>query len=411
MATEKDAARGLESLNRPPPSNNTVRVRMLDTTSVMSLHAFSFVQPVMPGHELMSVTTMAFLLENERLGKRAMFDLGTRKDYWNSPPMTLQRIQDAIPGVRIDKDVTEILEEKGVELETINDIIWSHSHWDHMGSPHLFPPTTNLWYGKGTGVFPPFPHSPGSNLNEDDFRGRHCSEIDCARGGLHIGPFPAHDFYGDGSLYLLDTPGHWPGHLCALARTTPDTFVFLGGDICHFAGDFRPSEWIPMPDEVPAVAFRGRVGRNPMPCPGAVFTDHHPQKQNKSLTEDVDVQTTPFYKLSEHAKSTYKDPPTAIVTTLGLQRYFDADPNVLVLLAHDTALVDVLPTFNDNPEKDLNDWKAQGMKEKCHWGWLGELPQYDSKGNVVGPPVCREVPVVEGLWKEGRLIRSFNESP
>lgn len=93
---------------------------MLDTTSVMSLHAFSFVKPVMPGHELMSVTTMAFLIENERLGKKAMFDLGTRKDYWNSPPATLQRIQDAIPGVRIEKDVTEILQEKGMKLEEIS---------------------------------------------------------------------------------------------------------------------------------------------------------------------------------------------------------------------------------------------------------------------------------------------------
>ncbi len=44
-----------------------------------------------------------------------------------------------------------------------------------------------------------------------------------------IEPFPAHDLYVDGSLYLLDTPGHWPGHMCALARTTPDTFILLEG--------------------------------------------------------------------------------------------------------------------------------------------------------------------------------------
>ncbi|KAL1894029.1 hypothetical protein Sste5346_006171 [Sporothrix stenoceras] len=401
----------LGKLNPPPRSKNTVRVRMLDTTSVMSLHAFSFVDPVMPGHELMSVTTMAFLIENERLGKKAMFDLGTRKDYWNSPPMTLRRIQDAIPGVRIDKDVTEILQEKDIPLKEIDDIIWSHSHWDHMGSPHLFPHSTNLNYGKGTGIFPAYPHTPDSNLNEDDFNGRQCNEIDCGSSGLRIGPFMAHDFYGDGSLYLLDTPGHWPGHLCALARTTPDTFVFLGGDICHFAGDFRPSPQIPIPDEVPAIAFRGRVGRNPMPCPCAVFTDCHPQTHDASTSaaEGINARTTPFYKLSTHTKSTYKDPQTAIVTTFGLQEYFDADPNVLVLLAHDTSLVEVLPVFNVNPEKDLNNWHADGMKEKCHWGWLGELPQYDSEGNVVGPPVCRSVPIVQGLWKEGKLIKSFDD--
>jgi hypothetical protein len=92
---------------------------MLDTTSVMSLDALSFVKPAMPGHEIMSVTTVAFLIENEGLGKKAMFDLGTRKNYWNSPPFTLKRIEAAIPGVRVDKDVTEILQEKGVKLSEI----------------------------------------------------------------------------------------------------------------------------------------------------------------------------------------------------------------------------------------------------------------------------------------------------
>jgi hypothetical protein len=85
----------------------------------MSLDASSFVKPVMPGHETMSVTTVAFLIENGRLSKKAMFDLGTRKDYWNSPPFTLTRIEAAIPGVRVDKDVTEILKEKGVKLGEI----------------------------------------------------------------------------------------------------------------------------------------------------------------------------------------------------------------------------------------------------------------------------------------------------
>jgi hypothetical protein len=114
--------RGMETLKTPSPSNNTVRVRMIDTTSVMSLHAEGFVYPVMLGHEIMSVTTMAFLIENERLVKKAMVDLGTRKDYWNSPPMILQRIKDAIPGVRIEKDITEILQEKGLSLSEVAEL-------------------------------------------------------------------------------------------------------------------------------------------------------------------------------------------------------------------------------------------------------------------------------------------------
>ncbi|KAM5476938.1 hypothetical protein MauCBS54593_000209 [Microsporum audouinii] len=44
--------------------------------------------------------------------------------------------------------------------------------------------------------------------------------------GLEIGRFRAMDFFGDGSFYLLDAPGHAEGHLCALARTTADPCTY-----------------------------------------------------------------------------------------------------------------------------------------------------------------------------------------
>jgi hypothetical protein len=281
-----------------------------------------------------------------------------------------------------------------------DDIIWSHSHWDHMGSPHLFPPSTNLNYGKGTSPFPAYPANPHSNLLAVDFENRKCIEINCS--DLKIGPFPATDFYKDGSFYLLDTPGHCPGHLCALARTTPDTFVYLGGDICHFAGQFRPSEEIPLPDIIPAEALKNAV-KYPIPCPGEFFSDHHPQVHNE---EEIDPKKTPFYKLSTANHSTYKDPGTAVITARGMQKYFDSDPNVLVCFAHDPALLDYLPVFNTNPEQDLNDWKRLGLKERIHWGWLGELPRYNEDGSILGPG-NRERPTVEGLWRDGKQVKSL----
>ena len=42
-----------------------------------------------------------------------------------------------------------------------------------------------------------------------------------------------HDFLGDGSFYIVDTPGHLPGHVTGLAQTGPDEWVMLGGDCCH----------------------------------------------------------------------------------------------------------------------------------------------------------------------------------
>lgn len=51
-----------------------------------------------------------------------------------------------------------------------------------------------------------------------------------------IGPFPAAiDYFDDGSLYIIDTPGHITGHVNLLARTGPGRWTFLGGDCCHDA--------------------------------------------------------------------------------------------------------------------------------------------------------------------------------
>lgn len=42
-----------------------------------------------------------------------------------------------------------------------------------------------------------------------------------------------HDFFGDGSFYLLDAPGHLLGHMMGLARTAQDEYIVMGGDACH----------------------------------------------------------------------------------------------------------------------------------------------------------------------------------
>lgn len=67
---------------------------------------------------------------------------------------------------------------------------------------------------------------------------------------LKIGRMRAHDYFGDGSFYLLDTPGHSVGHLSAVVRTStrPDTFVILGADAIHETGELRPSQYLPIPE-------------------------------------------------------------------------------------------------------------------------------------------------------------------
>jgi hypothetical protein len=102
-----------------PFSSNTVKVRMFDTTTNMVARAEYFVDPVLPGHEGFNFTTVGFLIENESLGKKAVFDLGSKKDFWNFPPAAKDRLARILIGLKVDKNADEILKEAGVDLEAI----------------------------------------------------------------------------------------------------------------------------------------------------------------------------------------------------------------------------------------------------------------------------------------------------
>lgn len=71
----------------------------------------------------------------------------------------------------------------------------------------LFPSSTEIVVGPGFKaspvILPGHPEKPDSFLNSSDFAGRHLNEIDFGDAGLRIGGFRAHDFFGDGSFYLL----------------------------------------------------------------------------------------------------------------------------------------------------------------------------------------------------------------
>lgn len=226
-----------------------------------------------------------------------------------------------------------------------------------------------------------------------DCRGREVREIDFTATSLRIGDFSAFDFFGDGSFYLLDCPGHAIGHMCGLARTTTTTFVFMGADICHLSGMFRPSPGVPLPDYVPKEQLDAGF---PSPCPCSLFTEHHPRVAQKDSEE---ARTTPFFQVTSQISSSYLDYRTARESIILMQE-FDASPDVLVCIAHDPTLTKVLPFLNDSPDLDLNGWKERELKEKLLWGWLNELPRNGQPGRPM---------LIEGSWRSGKRITDFHD--
>ncbi|KAK4498359.1 hypothetical protein PRZ48_011017 [Zasmidium cellare] len=363
-----------------PKSDNVCQVSIIDSTCDLVVYPSTLIEPHIPGHDWLNLPTYAFYIKNEKTGKQVLFDLGSRRDWQNLVPHIQEIVELRIPGLKVEKEVIDIVKDGGVDPDEISALILSHWHYDHSGNLARLNPKTDLVVGPGfkEAFLPGYPAKKDSNFWEAEFKDRNVVEPPFSD-NFKIGGYQAHDYFGDGSLYVLNVPGHTTGHISALVRTTPETFVFLGGDVCHFTGVIRPSSFIPMPDPIPSSTILDK--RLPAPCPCSIFTDCHPDQENS--------RTKAFYRCSTGGPygSWYDDPKTAMQSITHLFD-FDADPNVLVLIAHDRAPKDSLTFF---PHGTVNDWKSKGQKEAMHWNFVNELPV---DGKVGRDTLC------DGLYRD-----------
>ena len=132
------------------------------------------------------------------------------------------------------------LRKGGLEPEDIPFICPSHCHWDHVGDPRLWNKSKFLISEESKTLFQPgYPEDEESGFSNDLFPPDRTVWLDTKSDEWKpIGPFSrALDFYKDGSLYIVDSPGHLPGHVNVLARTSEDgAWVYLAGDSVH---DYR----------------------------------------------------------------------------------------------------------------------------------------------------------------------------
>ncbi|CAI4215978.1 unnamed protein product [Parascedosporium putredinis] len=316
------------------PSGDTIKVSMINTVNFGPGNVAKLMGPPVPYVEHFGTSpALSFLLEHSS-GRKLVFDLGVRKDYLNLAPKISNYIPTTPYKFDVTQDVIEVLEENGIKGEDIEAVIWSHYHWDHIGNPSL---------------------------------GRNLREINCTgEGSLKIGKFDAFDYFGDGSFYLLDTPGHAVGHLNGLARTTknPDTFVWLGGDIAHYGGEYRPSQYLPIPDGA-IEPHTGFVPKHKPFCPGEEFAKLQESRGRKP--------NEPLYEVR------FGTDPVLAMKTIGHMQEFDVNDSIFVIIAHDRDVRDLVPHF----PAQLNDWKEQGYAKKLKWAFLRDLDAYWKSVNAI----------------------------
>ena len=121
---------------------------------------------------------------------------------------------------RVTRTLASQLEMLGVKPADIKYVAISHSHPDHVGNVEMFPQAMLLvqkaeydWPNPlGVGRFKP--EHPVMKLEGD------------------------YDVFADGSVTLLATPGHTPGHQSLLVKLPKTGAIVLSGDAVHFQSNW-----------------------------------------------------------------------------------------------------------------------------------------------------------------------------
>lgn len=112
-----------------PSSQETVTVKVIDTTLKMICDSDAFVQPPIGGKSnKMLMKTICFMIENEAQGKHVLFDCGSRKDPEKGPPYTQKMLRDHVEWFKVEKGADEILEDGGFDLKDLGMCLCFENH-------------------------------------------------------------------------------------------------------------------------------------------------------------------------------------------------------------------------------------------------------------------------------------------
>jgi len=138
-------------------------------------------------------------------------------------PDSIAAMKEPAPGPtpwRRTKTLEAQLTALGVKPADIKYVGISHTHGDHIGNVDLFPAATVLiqkaeYEWAFSNDKKPFnPEHPAQKLEGD------------------------HDVFGDGSVTIISTPGHTPGHESLMINLPKTGWIVLSGDVAHFQENY-----------------------------------------------------------------------------------------------------------------------------------------------------------------------------
>lgn len=137
----------------------------------------------------------------------------------------------------------------GVTAPMITYLALSHSHWDHVGNANDYVGST--WLARKAEY--DFMFRPDANpvalKNYDKLK--HAKNIKFIDGD--------YDVFGDGTVVLLSTPGHSPGHQSLYLKLAHTGGVVISGDLYHYTAERRLGRVPPREQTTETPASRKKI--------------------------------------------------------------------------------------------------------------------------------------------------------
>jgi N-acyl homoserine lactone hydrolase len=188
----------------------------------LELDRASMLSDLAPGSPW-TVPVPAYLVIHPR--GRFLFDTGVHRQTMTDPVgrMGQERARRIQVRSRPGDDVVSQLAHVGLRPEDITHVANSHLHFDHCGGNEFFPRSTILVQRREMEAARRVGGVESYNPSVIDFD--HPLAYELIDG--------EHDVFGDGTVLLIPTYGHTPGHQSLLLRPSRDRRLVCAADACY----------------------------------------------------------------------------------------------------------------------------------------------------------------------------------
>ncbi|RKH07224.1 N-acyl homoserine lactonase family protein [Corallococcus carmarthensis] len=125
--------------------------------------------------------------------------------------------------LRLETSLAAQLHQLGLTPADVRYVGFSHLHADHAGNANVFPASTWLLQRRELEWATRTPAPPG--VDPSRFSAWRDVKLQLLDGDL--------DVFGDGTVRVISTPGHTPGHQSLVLRLRQAGTYVLSGDLCH----------------------------------------------------------------------------------------------------------------------------------------------------------------------------------